>query len=85
MLMACHLDGIHPGNAIITMPAVATCILFGTHAVDKPRLIEQSACHLHSLEAVIQHLIYLVPGNQATHITNGIFKAARNFKASSRK
>ena len=23
MLMACHLDGIHPGNAIITMPAVA--------------------------------------------------------------
>mgnify|MGYP000053777324 FL=1 len=55
MLMACHLDGIHPGNAIITMPAVATCILFGTHAVDKPRLIEQSACHLHSLEAVIQH------------------------------
>ena len=40
------------------MPAVATCILFGTHAVDKPRLIEQSARHLHSLEAGIQHLIF---------------------------
>ncbi len=62
------------------MPAVATCILFGTHAVDEPRLIEQSARHLHSLEAVIQHLIYLIPGNQATHINQRYLQGGTEFQ-----
>ena len=69
MLMASHVYRIHPGNAIVAMPAIATCIFpFFAHVVHKGRVVEQRTSHLHRLKATVQHFINLLPCHQAAYV-----------------
>ena len=50
------------------MAASAAVVRVFLEAVHEVRLVEQAAGHLHGLEAVAQHLVYLVATNQAAHV-----------------
>ena len=56
MLVAHHVDGVHPADAVIHMVAAATLLAIA-HPVDKVGLVDERTSHLHKLESAVEHLV----------------------------